>query len=68
MGHPQGTRGHSHMHGGRVQGMGVLVSDRVLVTCNCFVSLLGETLSCRVRPMTGSTLLGLGSTSFIQGG
>lgn len=38
MGHPQGTRGHSHMHGGRVQGMGVLVSDRVLVTCNCFVA------------------------------
>lgn len=33
MGHPQGTHGHSHVHGGRVQGMGVLVSDRALVTC-----------------------------------
>lgn len=31
MGHPQGTRGHSHMFGDRVQGMGVLVWDRALV-------------------------------------
>ena len=68
MGHAQGTHGHSYVHGGRVQGMGVLVSDRALVTCNCFVAVWGQILSCRVRPMAGSALAGLGCTGFSWGG
>lgn len=68
MGHPQGTCEHSYERGGRVQGMGVLVSDRALVTCNCFVAVLGQIQSCRVRPMAGSAVAGLGSTGFSWGG
>lgn len=65
MGHPQGTCGHSHVHGGRVQGMGVLVSDRALVTCKCSVAALGQTLSCSVRPVAGSALAGLGALLYL---
>lgn len=38
------------------------MSDRALVTCNCFVAVLGQIQSCRVRPMAGSAVAGLGST------
>lgn len=61
MGHPEGTHEHSHVHGGRMQDMGVLVSDRASVTCKCFVAVLGQILSCRVRPMAGSALAALGA-------
>lgn len=68
VGHPRGTCGHGQVHSGRAQGTAGLVSDGALRTRNVFMAVLGQILSCGVRPMAGSALVGLGALGFSLGG
>ena len=53
--------GHGQMCGGRAQGMAGLVSDRALRTRDVFMAVLGQIPSCRVGPVAGPALAGMGA-------